>query len=216
MGYTVINAQVTDQALLLTNSPKLASGGVNEIQVVFAFCSLWGGAASKTAIFYRDKAAVYHKELADDACLAPWEPFATEGTVYMGVFAEYSDGTTRTSEVVALTIDQGAITTGSAPANAPDIYAALAGRVEDLEKEVANMDTGSGGTASTLTSISVTEAADGTVTMVNKLESGSETIVISPDEGGNPASVTVNGTAIPVEWTVETTEENTAVEGETA
>lgn len=55
-----------------------------------------------------------------------------------------------------------------------------------------------------IAAISVTEAADGTVTMVNKLESGTETIVISPDANGNPNSLTYNGTAIPVEWTEAT------------
>lgn len=139
MGYTVINAQVTDQALQLTNFPKLASGGVNEIQVAFTFCSLWDGATSKTAVFYRDKGTVYHMPLTNDAAMAPWEPFATEGTVYMGVFAEYSNGTTRTSEVIALEIDQGAITAKTAAANAPDLYAALETKVLAMDDKVTAM-----------------------------------------------------------------------------
>lgn len=51
-------------------------------------------------------------------------------------------------------------------------------------------------------SISVTEAADGTVTMVNTLENGTETIVITADENGNPNKLTYNGKEIPCEWVV--------------
>ena len=54
-----------------------------------------------------------------------------------------------------------------------------------------------------ITGISITEAADGTVTMVNTLSTGgTETIVISPDANGNPGSITYNGVAIPIEWVV--------------
>ena len=134
MGYTKITAHVTDQTLQLTNTPKLASGGVDEVQVEFSFCDLWAGATKKTAVFYRDVAAVYHVDLENDACIAPWEVFATKGKVFMGVFAEYTNGTTRTSEVLALSVDQGAITTQNAPAQAPDIYAALEARVAALER----------------------------------------------------------------------------------
>ena len=54
-----------------------------------------------------------------------------------------------------------------------------------------------------VTAISITEAEDGTVTMVNTLESGgTETIVIAADANGNPASVTYNGKVKPIEWVV--------------
>ena len=55
----------------------------------------------------------------------------------------------------------------------------------------------------TVTAISITEEANGIVFMVNTLESGgTETIAITPDENGNPASVSVNGTVIPISWVV--------------
>ena len=54
----------------------------------------------------------------------------------------------------------------------------------------------------TVTAVSVTENADGSVTMVNTLSDGSvETIVITADAEGNPNGLTVNGTVIPVTWT---------------
>lgn len=134
MGYTQIEAQVTDQALTLVNVPVIASGGVEEIQVSFNCCDLWADATKKTAVFYRDKAHVYHKELTGSICRAPWEPFATEGTVFMGLFAEFSNGTTRTTAVLPLTVAQGAITAQTAPANAPDLYSALEARIAALEQ----------------------------------------------------------------------------------
>ena len=58
-----------------------------------------------------------------------------------------------------------------------------------------------GGDDPAITAISVTESADGTVTMVNTLEGGgTETIVISPDANGNPSKLTYNGTEIPITW----------------
>lgn len=134
MAKTVINARVIDQALLLDNLPVLASGGVDEIQVAFSFCNLWAGATKKTAVFFRDPVNVYHAEMESDTCTIPWEVYAAPGTVYMGAFAEYADGTARTCEALPLTVNQGAITKQSAPANAPNIYAALDKRVEALEK----------------------------------------------------------------------------------
>jgi hypothetical protein len=51
-------------------------------------------------------------------------------------------------------------------------------------------------------SIAVTEATDGTVTMVNTLEEGTETIVLTPDASGNPYRLTYNGKEIPISWVV--------------
>jgi hypothetical protein len=145
MGYTQITVQVADQALRVTDAPTLTTGGVKEVQVSFSFCDLWTGAAKKTAVFYRDEDAVYHVDLEDDACVAPWEVFTTEGTVFMGVFAEYANGTVRTSEIRSLFVYQGAITEERAPTQAPDIYSALASRVAVLEDKVANGSTGGTG-----------------------------------------------------------------------
>jgi hypothetical protein len=50
--------------------------------------------------------------------------------------------------------------------------------------------------------IAVTEAADGTVTMVNTLAEGTETIVLTPDASGNPSKLSYNGKEIPISWAV--------------
>lgn len=56
-----------------------------------------------------------------------------------------------------------------------------------------------------VTAVTVTESTDGTVTMTNTFEDGStETVVVSPDESGNPAKLTINGTEIPITWTEAT------------
>ena len=50
--------------------------------------------------------------------------------------------------------------------------------------------------------IAVTEAADGTVTMVNTLDNGTETIILTPDGEGNPSRLSYNGKEIPISWAV--------------
>ena len=76
--------------------------------------------------------------------------------------------------------------------------------VQDMiDDALADLDTGSG--SATVAGISITEATDGSVTMVNTLSDGStETIVISADTDGNPSGLTYNGVAIPLTYTKET------------
>lgn len=141
MSYTVIQAQVTDQAMQLTNWPKLASGGVNEVQVQFAFCSLWDGFA-KTAIFYNDPAKVYAVLVADNAAVVPHEVMADDGAFYMGVFGTNAAGQTRTTEVLALEVVQGAITTATAVSDpTPDIYQQILAQHAMLLARVNNLST---------------------------------------------------------------------------
>lgn len=139
MGYTKITAQVTDQVLQLTNIPKLASGGVNNVQVTFAFCNMWDG-LTKTAVFYRTTDQVFPVPLdGSDTCLVPHEVMANEGISFMGVYGEDSSGTVRTSEVLQLTIVQGAITAASiAPDPTPSVYEQLLSRIEKLEKNATS------------------------------------------------------------------------------
>ncbi len=72
---------------------------------------------------------------------------------------------------------------------------------EQLVEEIKSLVAAPVGTASII-GISVTEAPDGTVTMVHTLDNGeTETLVISPDVNGNPNKLTHNGTEIPITWT---------------
>lgn len=80
----------------------------------------------------------------------------------------------------------------------------MLGTDENGNVVAVNAPEGGDGTEVAVTAISVTEAADGTVTMVNTLTEGEETIVITPDANGNPAGVTYNGTVVPITWTEAT------------
>lgn len=63
----------------------------------------------------------------------------------------------------------------------------------DLDAESTNI------TSNALTAVSMTEAPDGTITIVNTLDNGTETIILSTDENGNPNKLTYNGNEIPFE-----------------
>ena len=76
---------------------------------------------------------------------------------------------------------------------------------EDKDELVEAVKAEIGDTTATVTGVSITEATDGSVTMVNTLsDGGTETIVISADTDGNPSGLTYNGIAIPLTYTKET------------
>ena len=118
--YTTIKARVTDQTLLVTSIPKLASGGENVIRVEVTFDEMWDG-LGKTAIFYRKENQVYHVVMKHDACVVPWEVMTEPGLLYFGILGT-DGGVVRTTEVVVLSVDQGAITGQSPLEPLPDVY----------------------------------------------------------------------------------------------
>ena len=68
-------------------------------------------------------------------------------------------------------------------------------QIDEL-REIVNRDNLS------ITSISVTEASDGTVTITSILDNDDvETVVIIADANGNPSALTYNGIPIPITWT---------------
>lgn len=116
---TIIKAQVNDQTLRVTSLPKLASGGAEEIRVEVTFCSKWDG-MGKTAVCYRNKGKVYEVVMVNDACVIPYEVMTEPGKVYFGVVGVQGE-TVRTSEVVALTVQQGSIVS-AVTVPLPDVY----------------------------------------------------------------------------------------------
>lgn len=116
---TIIKAQVIDQTLRVTSLPKLASGGAEEIRVEVTFCSKWDN-MGKTAVFYRNKGKVYEVVMVNDTCTIPFEVMTEPGKVFFGVVGVEGE-TVRTTEVVALTVQQGSIVS-AVTVPLPDVY----------------------------------------------------------------------------------------------
>lgn len=131
---TIVNVQVRDQALQV-NAPKLSSGGVNEIKMVFSFCPLWDGFV-KTAVFYRDPETVYHVLITgDNTCIVPHEVTDDAGAFYFGVFGT-KDDVVRTTEVLALNLLQGPPLEGTTPEEpTPDIYRQLLTELDNVGEQ---------------------------------------------------------------------------------
>lgn len=133
MGKTLIRVDCVDQRLYISTAPMLASGGRNEDEIEFGFCSLWDG-FEKTAVFYREKDDVYHAIITDDRCIIPHEVLTDEGWMYFGVLGVKGD-ITRTSAIMRYRIEAGAITEGTKPSDpTPDIYAQYIARIQAIEQ----------------------------------------------------------------------------------
>ena len=134
MSYTQISVQVEDQALVMKDVPKLASGGNNEVQVCAQFDEVWDG-FEKTAVFYRKMGAVYHVALDENGCaVVPCEVMKNKGAFYFGIFGEKDDGTVRTTEVVAIEVVQGAIITKDAGYGpSADVYTEILNAAKNAE-----------------------------------------------------------------------------------
>ena len=116
-----IHVNVTDQVMKLTQSPTLASGGVNETKVVFTFCEKWDGFV-KTALFYRDTEKVYYAILENDTCILPWEVYAENGTFFFTVFGD-KDNARRTAGVLRYKVGKGIVADDAMPSDpTPDVY----------------------------------------------------------------------------------------------
>ena len=135
MSNTQITAHIKDQALQLTNIPKLASGSEGVLQIVCNFDALWDG-YGKTGVFYRDAKEVYHVPLTANVVTVPHEVLTDEGSFLFGIMGVSTN--TRTTEVVRINLAQGAITRPTADAQepTPDIYKQLLQAYGVTEKRV--------------------------------------------------------------------------------
>ncbi len=140
MGKTLIKVNCIDQRLFIASSPVIASGGRNENEVEFNFCALWDD-YEKTAVFFRDKSAVYHVPIVDDKCVIPHEVIASEGWMYFGVFGVSGD-IRRTSDVMKYHIAKGAITEGGLPTDpTSDVYKRYLDSLAKMEQATADVET---------------------------------------------------------------------------
>lgn len=119
---TIIKARLNDQALSLSASPVVASGGVGEDSVTFVFDDTWTG-YTKKAVFYRDESTVYHVDIgSDNTAVIPWEVLQYSGFMYFGVFGTKGDEI-KTSTVIRYRVECGAITSATQLDPTPDIFA---------------------------------------------------------------------------------------------
>lgn len=149
---TVINVRCKDQILSYIKMPLVTSGNINEDKIKFEFCPMWDG-FTKTAVFYRNEADVYHVLLEEDnSCLIPPEVLTTPGTLHFGVFGVLDDRV-RTSEVIQYTVKRGAITEATKISDpTPDIYTQILTTIKNMKDEIEN------------NSITTEHLADGAVT----------------------------------------------------
>ena len=121
-GKTVIRVRCDDQALKITEAPTLASGGLNEAVVAFAFCDKWNGFA-KTGVFYRNDDEPYYSVLDEnDTCVVPWEVYAEPGYFSFSVFGD-KDDIRRTSVSLKYKVVKGINASAMMPSDpSPDVY----------------------------------------------------------------------------------------------
>ena len=140
---TIIKARLNDQALSLSASPVVASGGVGEDKVKFVFDDAWTG-YTKKAVFYCDESNVYHVDVgSDDTAVIPWEVLQYSGFMYFGVFGIKGDEK-KTSTVVRYRVEPGAITSAAQLDPTPNIYAEIITKLNAIRPTVmfgAQIDT---------------------------------------------------------------------------
>lgn len=140
---TIIRARLNDQALSLSASPVVASGGVGEDNVKFVFDDAWTG-YTKKAVFYCDESNVYHVDVgSDDTAVIPWEVLQYSGFMYFGVFGIKGDEI-KTSTVVRYRVEPGAITSAAQLDPTPNIYAEIITKLNAIRPTVmfaAQIDT---------------------------------------------------------------------------
>lgn len=132
MNKTILSALCSDQSVIVTTAPAVASGGINSTVLAIEFSPHWDG-FEKTAVFYRSEDSVYHVLMEDDSCIIPGEVLAEAGSFCFGVMGVRGEEV-RTSDVVRYNVRKGAVTESTAVSEpAPDIYSQLLCRIAALE-----------------------------------------------------------------------------------
>lgn len=133
---SVIKVSCIDQVMTLTNTPVIASGGVNENYIEFSFCSQWDGFA-KVCAFYQQPGAYYHSLLdSTDRCIIPAEVCELAGPMYFGVVG-VKDDVTRTSEVVKYKLVEGVMTEITDPTE--DVYQQILAELAAVRELIAGI-----------------------------------------------------------------------------
>lgn len=131
---STINVQCTDQVLAITNSPVIASGGANENDIQFSFCSKWDGYA-KICVFYRQGESYYYSLIdANDKCKIPDECLVSSGKIHFGVVGvgATDNSLRRTSEILTYRIVAGVMTEIADPT--PEIYQQILNELQQVRE----------------------------------------------------------------------------------
>lgn len=153
-----IHVSCIDQVLKLTETPIIASGGLNETKVVFTFCEKWDGFV-KTALFYVDADKKYSVVLDEnDICIIPWEVCAENGSFYFTVFGNKGN-TRRTSSIVKYKVGKGVVVDETFPSDpTPEVYDQIAAMLAENRRFTEDFIASSG--ASIEAAKAAQEAAD--------------------------------------------------------
>lgn len=139
---TIIQVNCIDQVLTITNSPVIASGGVNEDFVQFSFDSHWDG-FGKLAMFYRyeEEATVYESAIdSDGLCEIPHEVISAHGKLCFGVTGVNGDDV-RTSEILVYDIEKGSPRSGQTSEPAPtSVYNQMLAIAEEINETASQID----------------------------------------------------------------------------
>lgn len=133
---STINVQCTDQVLAITNSPVIASGGMNENYIQFSFCSKWDGFA-KICVFYRQGESYYYSLIdSTDKCKIPDECLVSSGKINFGVVGvgATDNSLRRTSEILTYKVVAGVITEISDPT--PEIYQQILSELAKIQYDI--------------------------------------------------------------------------------
>lgn len=131
---TIIKVTCTDQVLTVTDTPVIASGGVDVDCIQFEFCTKWDG-FTKTAVFWcnDNEENAYHVLIDDNGvAVIPREVLKDEGTLHFGVYGVDMNGVQRPSETLSYRVCKGPITEGTQPSDpTPDMYTQLLAAYEE-------------------------------------------------------------------------------------
>lgn len=109
MATTKILLDCTDQKLIVTEVPVIASGGINDNAVVITFSAHWDGLAKSAIFFTSNYKTIYEVVLTNNECTVPAEVLNEPGTLYVGVRGVNSGGViVKTSSLVKFKIVPGA------------------------------------------------------------------------------------------------------------
>ena len=137
---TTISIIANDQALIMAQSPKIASGDQNSVKLHVEFSDEWNNYA-KSAVFFtsNNPKIIYEKIMTSSECIIPTEVLAGSWFLFIGVRGVNSDDNSiKTSSLLKYKILEGA-PTGTATEVEPtsNVYQQLLTAYGKTETEIA-------------------------------------------------------------------------------